>query len=468
MFMKMSDYGLNAYMQGAGKGHDDKGDEGNSMAEALAIQAALNSQKTQSVSKEIRSSQKPGHVPLVHKPIFENVNRTLAKAEKENSRQLDAQTIEKAKAAARTGTWFEKKHAATSEDVKEAVRPLMNGGLIKVPGTAPGEGDSIYRRVAKFLVIIGMDEAAKIIPHLTQEQTERIIPEIASIQKITPEEKAAIMEEFDSLLERAREEGGVETARNILEKAYGREKADEMLEKYVQFDGGKPFEYLADANAERIKLLVEGESVGVQAIVLSQIEPKKAAQVINMMDVEGKKNIVLRLAKMEAVSPEVMKEIDRSLHEKLLTQNTENSQNLDGRGVLAQILKRMNPGSEQGILDVLSEQDPELGADLRKRLFTEEDVVNCDNKFLQNYLHDVENRDIAILIIGKSEDFRSKLLSNVSKNRREDILEEERILGRITRAESEKATAHFYSILRRAWENGDLRVYGRDEDEIYV
>ena len=186
------------------------------------------------------------------------------------------------------------------------------------------------------------------------------------------------------------------------------------------------------------------------------------------MEPEDKTNIVLRLAKMQSVSPEVMKEIDQSLHDKLMTQNTENSDNLDGRGILAQILKRMNHGSEENILEILSEQDPDLGADLRKRLFTEEDVIGSDDKYIQNYLQAMENRDVAILIVGKSEAFRQKILSNVSKNRGSDILEEESVLGKVTRADSERLTSQFYAVLRRAWEKGDLRVKGRDEDEVFV
>ncbi|MCI5829390.1 MAG: flagellar motor switch protein FliG [Treponema sp.] len=424
-------------------------------------------QKVKSVSKEIRKQGEPGHVPLVHKPIFEKVNSTIDKIEKDNNKALEKENLRQAEKAAKTGTWFGRKKSATSEDVKKAAANLTSGGLIKVPG-ASDENESIYRRVAKFLVIIGLDEAAKILPHLTEEQTEKIIPEIATIQKITPEEKAQILEEFDGLILKAREEGGIETARTILSKAYGSVKAEQMLAKSMHYQHGKPFEYLADADSERIKLLIEGESVGIQAIVLSQLEPEKAAKVINQMEPEDKTNIVLRLAKMQSVSPEVMKEIDQSLHEKLMTQNTENSDNLDGRGILAQILKRMNHGSEENILEILSEQDPDLGADLRKRLFTEEDVIGSDDKYIQNYLQAMENRDVAILIVGKSEAFRQKILSNVSKNRGSDILEEESVLGKVTRADSERLTSQFYAVLRRAWEKGDLRVKGRDEDEVFV
>ena len=404
---------------------------------------------------------------LVHKPVFENVNSAIDRIEKQNKENAERQNIEQAKIAAKTGTWFEKKKSATSDDVKDAAKNLTSGGLVKIPASST-EKDSIYRRVAKFLVIIGIDEAAKILPHLTEEQTEKIIPEIASIQKITPEESASILEEFESLVEKAREEGGLETARNILTKAYGSEKAEDMLKKSVKYPDGKPFDYLSDANAERIKVLIDGESDAVKSLVLSQIEPKKAAKVINLMDVDDKKKIVLRLAKMKPVAPEVLAEIDKSLHEKLLTQNTENSQNMDGRGVLAQILKRMNPSAENSIINTLSEQDPELGEDLRKRLFTEEDVIGSDDRFIQNYLHDMEDRDIAILIYGKNDAFREKILSNVSKNRRRVVLDEESMIHHLTKSDSEKITSSFYSVLRRAWENGDLRVLGRDEGEVYV
>lgn len=404
---------------------------------------------------------------LVHKPVFENVNSAIDRIEKQNKEHAEKQNIEQAKIAAKTGTWFEKKKSATSDDVKNAAKNLTSGGLVKIPASST-EKDSIYRRVAKFLVIVGIDEAAKILPHLTEEQTEKIIPEIASIQKITPEESASILEEFESLVEKAREEGGLETARNILTKAYGSEKAEDMLKKSVKYPDGKPFDYLSDADAERIKILIDGESDAVKSLVLSQIEPKKAAKVINLMDVEDKKKIVLRLAKMKPVAPEVLAEIDKSLHEKLLTQNTENSQNMDGRGVLAQILKRMNPSAENSIINTLSEQDPELGEDLRKRLFTEEDVIGSDDRFIQNYLHDMEDRDIAVLIYGKNDAFREKILSNVSKNRRRVILDEESMIHHLTKSDSEKMTSSFYSVLRRAWENGDLRVSGRDEGEVYV
>ena len=171
---------------------------------------------------------------------------------------------------------------------------------------------------------------------------------------------------------------------------------------------------------------------------------------------------------MKPVAPMILESVSKSLYEKMLSQNTENTQYLDGRGVLAQILKKMDPTAESSIIASLSSEDPELGADLRKRLFTEEDVIGADDRYMQNKLHDMEDKDIAILIRGKNAEFRRKILSNLSKRRSETILEEEQLNEFVLKSDSERITSQFFADLRRAWEMGKLHVKGRDDGEIYV
>ena len=342
-------------------------------------------------------------------------------------------------------------------------------GLIKVP-VAPKESDgkeSIYRRVAKFLLLIGIDEAAKVISHLTPEQTEHIIPEIASIRRVDPDEATVILAEFQTLIDSSREKGGVTTAKNILEKAFGPERAEELLKKTVPFAAGTPFDYMQDMDGERVYFLLKDEAAPVRALVLSKLKPVVAADVINRMPVDEKKETIQRLAKMTTISPDVLRRVDQAMHEKVLTANTSAADSIDGRGALAEILKKMSPNAEKDILYSLAEQDPELTADLRERLFTMDDVINADDRFIQKQLHEMTESDIAYLIAGKPNDFRQKILMNVSKTRGDIILEEEEILKPMRRADCDDITTKFFSILRRAWENGSLIIKGRDDD-VYV
>ena len=346
---------------------------------------------------------------------------------------------------------------------------VMRHGLIKVP-VAPREADgreNIYRRVAKFLLLIGTDEAAKVISHLSPEQTERIIPEIVSIRRIDPDEAAVILEEFKALLDNARQQGGVATARNILEKAFGSDRADELISKAVPFPEGVPFDYLQEMDGERVFFLLKDEPPPVQTLVLSRLKPGVAAEVINQLDSDQKKEIIRRLAKLAPMDPEILRRVDRAMHDKVLAMNTHAADSMDGRGALTEILKRMSPNAEKDILTALSDLDPDLSNDIRDRLFTMDDILMADDRFIQKKLHTMGEGEIALLIAGKPESFRQKILSNVSKNRGDVILEEEVLRRPMRRRDCDEVTARFFSILRRAWEEGSLIIHGRSDD-IYV
>ena len=365
-----------------------------------------------------------------------------------------------------TAAYQKKSSKPVDQRLENATDFLKEGGLLKVSVDKPeADGkDSVYRRVAKFLLLIGEDEAAKILPHLSETQIEKIIPEIASIRSVDKDEAAVILEEFNGLLNKAREEGGIETAREMLEKAYGKKRADQMLKKAIPLEGKIPFDYLKDADSERVYLLLKDENVGVQSLVLSYLEPKKAASIINMMKNDEKKDVVMRLAKMEPVSPDVLRRVDQAMHEKSLSQTVERAENIDGRNALAQILKKMDAGAENDILSYLSKEDPDLGQDLRSRLFTIDDVVKSDDRFVQKELREMTEVEIAYLIAGKNEEVRKKILSNISSGRRTEVLEQEDILKPMRRSECERITSEFFSKLRRAFETGHLIIKDRNED----
>ena len=362
-----------------------------------------------------------------------------------------------------TGEGFKKFGAAAAAEV------LKEQGLLKVPVQETEEEgkESVYRRVAKFFLLIGEDEAAKILPHLTDKQIEKIIPELASIRSVSKEEATAILEEFQSLLDEAKKSGGVETAREMLTKAYGKERAEQMLQKSMIEPTPKPFEYLAGEETEKIQLLLKDENVGVKSLVLSYLPPKEAAAVINKMKDDDKKEVVLRLAKMEPVSPEVLKRLDKAMKEKSRTITTEKTENIDGRNALAQILKKMDSGAEADIIKSLSADDPDLGQDLKKRLFTQEDVIASDDKFIQETLREFSDEDLAYLIAAKPDDFRDKILDNISQGRRTEVLEQEDLLKPMKRTDCERITSQFVGILRRAYEEGELIIKGRN-DEQYI
>jgi flagellar motor switch protein FliG len=360
--------------------------------------------------------------------------------------------------------------AKTSKASSSSPRPSVElPGLLKVPASGEGGKESSYRKVAKFLLLIGVDEAAKVIAKLTPEQTEKVVLELASIRSVDKDEASVVLAEFDSLLKQAREpSGGVETARTILEAAFGPERAEAMLLKAVPDAHGRPFDYLDDIDPDRLSRLIVDELPAVKALVLSQIKPKLAADVIKLMGEDEKKETVMRLAKLKAINPDVLRRVDDTMREKVLSLSTTTSDSIDGRSALAEILKRMDGASEQSILSNLSDSDPDLGKNLRERLFTVDDIVAADDRFVQETLRPMSEHDLAVLVAGKGENFRNKIFGNMSKTRGALVLEEEKIVSPVTRAESEKVTSLFFSVMRRGWEEGKFYIAGRSDKEVWV
>ena len=362
-----------------------------------------------------------------------------------------------------------------SEELDAKTFALKSGGLLKVPrdesqlAKDKAGGDSVYRRVAKFLLLVGNDQAAEVLKYLPQSDVEKIIPEITTIRSVGQDEAAAIFEEFRSLVEIKKEGGGEATAFNILEKAFGAGKAGNLMKKVeAQIDAAHPFTYLKEKTKEEILALLKGESAQITAIVLSYLEPSQAAGVINIMEAAQKKEVVLRLAKMQKVSPDVIQAIDKTIQEKASKQVKDDSLRIDGRGALAQILKRMDVGAEREILNNLEKSDPELSRDLQQKLFTLDDVVNADDKFLQKKLASMSDKDIAYLIAAKDPAFEKKILSNVSVARASVIMEEQEAAKPMLKKDVEAITKTFVASLRAAWEKGTLRVFRKDDGEVYV
>ena len=439
--MNLNDIRANAYKNGARKG-ERSADESTMKAAGMQVPNEEDSVRL-SQSATGSGSNKP----------FEGVNRKIANIFSE-SKTLSKQA---ALQNARSG------NSGGNEGLSRAADTLKKGGLLKIPESS--SGDSVYRRVAKFLLIIGVDEAAKVMRHLTEEQTEKIIPEIASIRSVDPKEASEILSEFEGLLKQARQSGGADIAREMLEKAYGAEKAEAMLQKAVSSAGGKPFEYLNTADGERVYFLLKDESPAVQALVLSRIKPEKAAAVIGKMDVDVKRDVISRLAKMQPVSPDVLARTDKAIYEKSLSIAAEKAESIDGKSALAEILRRMPLASEDEIIETISGEDADLANDIRKRLFTLEDVEKSDDRFIQELLRSMSEKEVAYLIAGKPELFRKKILYNVSKGRGDTVLEEEQLAKPMLKRDCDDVTGKFLGAMRSAYEQGKFKIDGRDDGE---
>jgi flagellar motor switch protein FliG len=339
--------------------------------------------------------------------------------------------------------------------------------VTKKPSNLNEKTESKFRRVAKFLILIGSEQAAKVLENLDEEQVEQISREITSIRGINSEEAAEILSEFHSLLSGAfhyggAAQGGVDEARRLLYAAFGPEKGETLLRRAVpQIDEGV-FGFLEDFSGEQIISLLHDETPATGAMIFSRLDPKLSAAALSCADAEWRKETIRRIGKIGRVSPEVLEKVAESLREKARHVSSPATTNLDGTKALAAILKHTDISFGDKILGELAESDAELSKNIREKLFTLDDVVKADDKPIQEKLHSMSVKEIAVLIKGRPEDFTEKILSNISANRRTEIRAESDFIGPVTKKDSENAIKAFMEWFRTAREEGAILLLGDD------
>ena len=330
---------------------------------------------------------------------------------------------------------------------------------------------SKYRRAAQFMMLVGSEEASRILKRLDPEQVAAISKEIVSIKSISPLEAEAVMKEFRYLLSPAygysgSSAGGIEEARRLLYAAFGPEKGEALLVKAVPGAAENPFDFLADFSGEQLSLLFRDESPAACALVFSRLPSKLSAAVLANASPERKMEIVRRIARIKEISPEVINRTAAALREKarFFGRSDGTGGEIDGKGVLAAILKHSDMAFGGRLLEELEEEDPALSREMKNRLYTLEDVCGAADRPIQAKLRSMGDREIALLLRGASEPFEKKIIGNLSSARAARVREESEIAGPVPKAETDAVVKDFLSWFRSSREEGRiLMLSGEDE-----
>jgi len=344
--------------------------------------------------------------------------------------------------------------------------------LVKTSKTVKPK-ESKIRRVAKFLILIGSEQAAGILAELDPDQVSEISKEIALIKTILPEDRDEILAEFHELFSRAKTQpyrftgfshGGIETARRILYAAKGSDKGEALLNKAIPESKENLFSFLEDFSPEQLVMLLKTETDQTVALILARLSPKLSAGTISKLPAKRKPVILKRMAYQGEVLPEVLEQVSAAFKEKVRhVSGGAKDVEIDGVQALAAILKQSNYSFGDRLISELEAEDPKIGKNIKDKLYTLDDVINTVDRPIQDKLKMMTERDIAILLKGRKKEFMLKILSCVSAGRGKLIQEEFELLGPVPKRDCDAAANEFLSWFRTARERGDIILYS-DED----
>jgi flagellar motor switch protein FliG len=327
------------------------------------------------------------------------------------------------------------------------------------------------REKAAILIIgIGKTHAAEIYKHLSEDEIAALTLSVTTMKKVTDEDRDDVLNEFyeTCIAKKFVREGGFEYARGVLNKALGDEKANEILSKLSESIQVRPFEFVRRADVSQVVHLIANENPQTIAMILSYLDPVKSSQVLVELENELQVDVVRRMANMESVIPEFIREAEVVLEQRLNQMGTSDQTMIGGIGSVVEIINRVDRSTERNILETLDMTDTDLAEEIRKNMFVFEDIIKLSPQSIQRVLKDVDQNELTIALKGTTDEVKEFILSNMSKRQQEMILDDLQVLGPVKVRDVEEAQQKIVNVVRFLDDSGEIIISRGDGSDVIV
>ncbi|MDD2431516.1 MAG: flagellar motor switch protein FliG [Firmicutes bacterium] len=326
------------------------------------------------------------------------------------------------------------------------------------------------QKAAILMVTLGPELSANIYKHLREEEIEDLTLEIANIKRVEPQVRDEVLVEFKDIA-KAQEyisTGGIEYARELLEKALGTGKAEEIIRRLTSSLQVRPFDFARRAEPAQLFNFIQGEHPQTISLIMAYLQPEQAAAILSSLSAEEQIEVAKRLATMDGTSPEVLSDVESVLEKRLASFINQESTSAGGLQSIVEILNRVDRSTEKTIMDGLDGLDPDLAENIRKRMFVFEDVAGLDDRAIQRVIREVESKDWALSLKGSNDIVQEKIFKNMSQRAASMLKEEIDYLGPVRLRDVEEAQQRIVAIIRKLEDAGEIVISRGGEDEIIV
>lgn len=326
------------------------------------------------------------------------------------------------------------------------------------------------QKAAAIIISLGADDASKIYKFLKEEEVEQLTYEISRLQHLSPQTMESTLKDFYDLCltQKVITEGGLEYAKNVLEKAFGSQTASSLLERVTKTMRSKSFDFLRKADYKNLLTIIQNEHPQTIALILSYARADQASAVIAELPKEKRIDVVERIANMDRTSPEIVRYVEAELQKKFNSIISVDYTEIGGINYVADVMNNMDRGNEKYIFDELNKKDPKLTDEIRKKMFIFEDIVTLDSMSIQRFLREVDSKDLVLSIKGSNKEVSDVLFNNMSTKMADTLKSELEYTHNVRLRDVEEAQQRIVSVIRRLEEEGELVIAKSGKDDIIV
>lgn len=325
-------------------------------------------------------------------------------------------------------------------------------------------------KAAVLMMVLGPDISGEVVRHLTDAEIELLALEVARMEKVFPEVRESVIDEFYELAiaQDFIAEGGIANARAVLESAFGSNRANEILSKIMTAMQVLPFEFLKKADPHQVISFIQDEHPQTIALVLSYMPMQSAAVIIGKLPQELRGDVAGRIAMMEQTPPEVIKKVEQVLEKKISSVLSQEMTQAGGPKALVDLLNRVDRTTERTIMEMLEQNEPELADVIKGMMFVFEDIIQLDDRAIQAVMREVDMKDLATALKGTKPEVAQKIFQNMSDRAVAMLKEDMEFMGPVRTKVVEEGQQKVVAIIRRLEESGEIVLSRGGEEEMIV
>ncbi|MEA5114723.1 MAG: flagellar motor switch protein FliG [Geobacteraceae bacterium] len=325
-------------------------------------------------------------------------------------------------------------------------------------------------KAAILLLYLGPEATSKVYEHMEDSEIKRISQSMARLGHVP---RTAIQEVVNEFVDITDPETGIfsqgeEFVRKILEKALGPTKAEALLKELSVANFGDMTDMLANMDSKTIANFLSQEHPQTIAVVLAKLKAKQTSEIIGFLPQELQAEVVMRIADVDQVSPEIISDIEEVMRVELTSVGGVQRFKVGGVEKVVDMFNHFDRSREKQILDKLDMLKPPLAEVIRKHLFTFEDFVNLDDRGIQAIMREVSNDTLTLAMKTATDELKDKIFRNISSRAAEMIKEDLEVMGPVRLSDVERAQSEIIKIVRRMEEEGQLVIAGRGGDDVLV
>lgn len=326
-------------------------------------------------------------------------------------------------------------------------------------------------KAAIFLLAMGDAYTAEVFKHLREDEVRKVSSLMAQIQAIPGETIEKIRSEVEEKLGIVQGDVSVpieEFLKKVLFTSMPPEQAQKIYEDILRQLHPSTFQKLSSLDPKVIVSFLKNEHPQTVAVILAHLDPGLTASIIKQLPETQQADVLMRIATLDKISPEIVGEIDRVLEEELFSVEMSDVTKVGGVEKVAEILNNVDRGTEEALMEKIEGTSDTLAEEIRRLMFKFEDLITLDRQAIVMILKEISTDDLKLALKAASDDLKALFFKNMSERAATLLKEDLEVMGPVKLKDVEKAQQNIIKVAKKLEAEGKIVLGSKGGGDEFV